>query len=116
MNFTLNLTPEAEVKVIMNEEADNTISTRGTGTVHALFYNKGNFEMFGNYVIQSGTYKMTLQDFIHKDFHFRNGGTVTFNGDPFAGDLNLQAVYTVPSVSLSDLMADGNLRDNSVKS
>lgn len=115
LNFTLNLTPEAEVKVIMNEEADNTISTRGTGTVHALFYNKGNFEMFGNYVIQSGTYKMTLQDFIHKDFHFRNGGTVTFNGDPFAGDLNLQAVYTVPSVSLSDLMADGNLRDNSVK-
>ena len=115
LNFTLNLTPEAEVKVIMNEEADNTISTRGTGTVHALFYNKGNFEMFGNYVIQSGTYKMTLQDFIHKDFHFRDGGTVTFNGDPFSGDLNLQAVYTVPSVSLSDLMADGNLRDNSVK-
>lgn len=115
LDFTINVTPDAEVRVIMNEETDNTIAVRGDGTVHAQFYNKGNFEMFGVYNILSGTYKMTLQDFIRKDFRFRSGGTVTFNGNPFAGDINLQAVYTVPSASLSDLMADGNLRDNSVK-
>ena len=115
LNFTFDLTPASEIRVIMNEEAGNVISIRGTGNIHAMYYNKGSFEMFGNYDILRGTYKMNLQDLIHKDFYFKSGGNITFNGDPFAGDLNLQAVYTVPSVSLSDLMADGNLRDNSVK-
>lgn len=115
LNFTFDMSPEAEVRVIMNEAAGNIISVRGTGNLHAMYYNKGSFEMFGNYDILDGTYKMTIQDLIHKDFKFRSGGTVAFNGDPFAGDLNLQAVYTVQSVSLGDLMADGNLRDNSVK-
>ena len=60
---------------------------------------------------------MSLQNIIRKDFTLQPGGVVSFNGDPKAANLNVQAVYTVNSASLNDLIADasssrGNVRVN----
>lgn len=73
--------------------------------------------MFGNYNITEGIYKMSMQNVIRKDFTLQPGGVVSFNGDPKAANLNVQAVYTVNSASLNDLIADasssrGNVRVN----
>ena len=46
---------------------------------------------------------MNIQNVINKKLTFKPGGQINFNGNPFKATLNLQAVYTVPSVSLSDL-------------
>ena len=73
--------------------------------------------MFGNYNIEDGIYKMSMQNVIRKDFALQSGGTVSFNGNPRQANLNVQAVYTVNSASLNDLVADasstrGNVRVN----
>lgn len=59
--------------------------------------------MFGTYRVTEGTYGLTIQNIIHKNFTFREGGTIVFGGDPYDAALNLQAVHTVNGVSLSDL-------------
>lgn len=114
LNFNINVTPEAELRVIMDDKAGNMISTHGRGNINAHFYNKGNFEMFGVYGIDDGTYKIKFQDLIQKNFILRNGGRIAFNGNPLACALNLQAVYTIPTVSLAGISVQGSLRDNSV--
>lgn len=114
LNFNINVTPEAELRVIMDDKAGNMISTHGRGNINAHFYNKGNFEMFGVYGISDGTYKIKFQDLIQKNFILRNGGRIAFNGNPLACALNLQAVYTIPAVSLAGISMQGSLRDNSV--
>jgi hypothetical protein len=58
-----------------------------------------NFQMFGTYTVQQGLFKMVIQDVIHKDFQMQQGGTINFAGDPYEADLDLKAVYTVPSVA-----------------
>ena len=38
--------------------------------------------MFGNYRINQGIYKFSLQEVIRKDFIIKDGSTITFNGAP----------------------------------
>ena len=59
--------------------------------------------MFGTYRVADGTYGITIQEIIKKNFVFLEGGTVVFGGDPYDAALNLQAQHTVNGVSLSDL-------------
>lgn len=71
--------------------------------------------MFGSYVIDQGMYKLSMQEVIRKDFTLKSGGTVTFSGDPYQANLDLQAVYTVNSASLSDLVVDPSRNQGTVK-
>lgn len=114
LDFTIQMQPEARLFVVMDEKAGDYIELGGTGTITAKYYNKGDFTMNGNFVVENGNYKMNVQDVIRKDFVFAKGGNINFTGNPFHSDLNLKAVYTVPSVSLSDLNIGTNLSENSV--
>ena len=68
-----------------------------------------------NDVIDQGMYKLSMQEVIRKDFTLKSGGTVTFSGDPYQANLDLQAVYTVNSASLSDLVVDPSRNQGTVK-
>lgn len=114
LDFALDMTPQARLFVIMDDKTGDRIELGGTGMLQAKFHNKGDFTMNGNYVIADGNYKMSIQDLIRKEFVFRPGGNINFTGIPFESDLNLRAVYTVPSVSLSDLNIGNNLSESSV--
>ena len=115
INFLLNLTPKASIKILMDPKAGDYISLAGNGRIRANYYNKGNFSMFGTYTVDHGVYKLSVQDVIRKDFTFNPGGTLVFGGPPMLADLNLQAVYTVPSVSLNDLSARSTFSQNNVR-
>ena len=117
INLQIEPAERANMKIIMDPSAGDYISAYGTGNLRINFFNQGNFQMFGNYNIAEGIYKMSLQNIIRKDFTLQPGGVVSFNGDPKAANLNVQAVYTVNSASLNDLIADasssrGNVRVN----
>lgn len=117
INLQIEPTERANMKIIMDPAAGDNISAQGTGNLRINFFNKGDFQIFGDYNITEGIYKMSLQNVIRRDFILQPGGTVTFNGDPKAANLNVQAVYTVNSASLNDLIADassskGNIRVN----
>lgn len=117
INLQIEPTEQANMKIIMDPAAGDNISAKGTGNLRINFFNKGDFQIFGSYNIAEGIYKMSLQNVIRKDFVLQPGGTVTFNGNPRAANLNVQAVYTVNSASLNDLIADassskGNVRVN----
>ena len=119
INLQIEPSPQADMKIIMDPASGDYIAAQGTGSLRINFFNKGNFQIFGNYNISEGIYKLSMQNIIRKDFVLRQGGSVSFNGDPKAANLNVQAVYTVPSASLNDLIADatstrGNIRVNCI--
>ena len=103
LRLKINATPDATIRILMDAQTNDYITLHGQGELQTSYYNKGGFNMFGTYRITEGTYALTIQNIIHKNFIFREGGTVVFNGDPYDAALNLQAQYTVNGVSLSDL-------------
>ena len=115
LNFQLNVTPQATMKIIMDAKSGDYISLNGNGNLRASYYNKGRFQLYGTYRVDHGMYKLSLQDVIRKDFQFNPGGTIIFGGEPYQADLNLQAVYTVPSVSLNDLSARATFSQSNVR-
>ena len=115
INFQIEPTEQASMKIIMDQAAGDNITAKGTGNLRMNFYNKGNFEMFGNYNIAEGIYKMSMQNIIRKDFKLRPGGSVSFNGNPREANLDVQAAYTVNSASLNDLIPDASTSKNNVK-
>lgn len=115
LNMLIDVTPEAAVKVVMDERSGDHLYVHGSGPIRANFYNKGDFRMYGTYTIEDGMYKMSLQDVIRKDFTLTKGGRIIFGGDPYQGDLDMQAIYTVNSASLSDLNIGGSFSQNSVR-
>ena len=115
INMLIDATPDAYMKVIMDPVAGDNISARGNGNFQVSFYNKGDFQMFGNYNIEEGMYKLSMQEVIRKDFLLQSGSTVSFTGDPYQANLDVKAIHTVNSVSLSDLSTDASLNQSTVK-
>ena len=103
LHMKINCTPQATVRLLMDARTNDYITLHGTGEIQANFYNKGGFTMIGTYRVIDGTYGITIQEIIKKNFVFLEGGTVVFSGDPYDAALNLQAQHTVNGVSLSDL-------------
>ena len=103
LHMKINCTPQATVRLLMDARTNDYITLHGTGIIQSNFYNKGGFTMFGTYRITDGTYGITIQEIIKKNFVFLEGGTVVFGGDPYDAVLNMQAQHTVNGVSLSDL-------------
>ena len=115
INMLINATPDLQLRVLMDQDSGDKIALNGNGMIKASYYNKGAFEMFGNYMIESGTYNLTIQNILGREFKFQNGSSIVFGGDPYNAQLSLKALYTVNSVPLSDLRVGNSFSGNNVR-
>ena len=115
LNLRINATPDATLRLLMDQNSGDIINLNGSGTLRASYYNKGAFQMFGTYNIERGSYSMTIQNLLKKNFQFQQGSTMVFNGDPYSATLNWKAVHTVNGVSLSDLGLGNQFTSNTIR-
>lgn len=103
MNIRVDVTPNAQMILVMDPIGGDRIRANGSGELR-MEYNSANedLKMFGDYILEKGDYNFTLQDIIIKEFSIRNGSSIAFNGDPYAAQLDIDAVYSV-NANLSDL-------------
>lgn len=115
LNFLINCNSNATLKLIMDEKTGDYITLNGDGVLRASYFNKGSFDIYGNYIVDHGVYKLTIQNIIKKDFTFQKGGSISFGGDPYNAALNLKALYILYSVSLADLNIGRSFSNNNVR-
>ena len=115
LNFLINTTPDFTLRVLMDETTGDRIDLNGEGMLRANYFNKGAFDLFGNYQVEHGTYTMTIQNVIKKAFTFQSGSSIIFGGDPFQAQLNLKGIYSLPAVSLSDLQMGRSFTQNNIR-
>ena len=114
-DLLINATPDATLRLLMDANTNDYITLNGDATIRATYHNKGAFNMFGTFTVDHGTYGVTIQNIIKKNFIFNRGGTIIFAGDPYQAALNLQAVHTVSGVSLSDLNIGNSFSSNTIR-
>ena len=107
--------PNATMKVLMDQQSGDYIALTGSGAIRTSYYNKGGFDMFGNYTVDHGVYKLTIQNVIKRDFDFQSGGTISFGGDAYNAALDLKALYTLNSVPLSDISLGSSFFNNNIR-
>lgn len=115
LNLNIYASPDATLRLLMDASTGDYITLNGAGVLRATYYNKGSFNMFGTYTIDHGTYGITIQNIIKKNFMFNPGGTIVFGGDPYDAALQLQASYPVQGVSLTDLNIGNSFSQNTIR-
>ncbi len=103
LDLSINVTPEARITIVTDPRSGDAVTTTGSGALRTLWHNKGGLELYGTYRVERGTYYLSLQNVIRKDLSVREGSTVTFTGVPTDALLNVDAVYHLTGVPLSDL-------------
>lgn len=94
LEFDFDITPEAEVEVILDRNTGHGMKGRGNGSLLFKINTLGKFNMWGDFMASEGTYNFKYGGIIDKKFKLKKGGSITWEGDPMRAVLNLEAVYT----------------------
>ena len=104
MNFKLRVDPNstANIYTVLGK-----LSGKGNAELELKITSVGDFEMKGDYIIESGIFDFTAQEVINKRFDIRQGGTIRWTGNPTAAQINLKAIYALRA-STRDLYRAAN--------
>jgi hypothetical protein len=106
MNFDLELTPDAYAEIIFDIKSGDIIRGRGNGKLSMNIDTNGAFSMIGDYTLTEGGYNFTLYNIINKEFSIQPGSQITWDGNPYKANLDIQAVYE-QNVSLLPIVNTG---------
>lgn len=89
------LNPLAEITMIMDPTTGDAINASGTGNISMDIPPNGDIRMFGNYIIDNGSYTFTLpQLFFKRKFSLNEGSVIQFVGPIDNTQLNVDGIYT----------------------
>lgn len=93
LEFDLDITPNAEVEVILDRNSGHGMKGRGNGTLLFKINTLGKFNMWGDFQAYEGTYNFKYGGIIDKKFTVKKGGYISWEGNPMKARLNLEAIY-----------------------
>ena len=93
LDFNLEATSDAEVQLIFDEKSGDVIKARGDGNLNMKINSKGKFDMFGDYVLSTGDYLFTLENFVTKKFEIEKGSSIKWNGNVYKANIDIAANY-----------------------
>ncbi|MGA9638265.1 translocation/assembly module TamB domain-containing protein [Flavobacterium sp.] len=105
LEFDLDITPDAEVEVILDRNSGHGMKGKGYGSLLFKINTLGKFNMWGNFQAYEGSYNFKYGGLIDKKFDVKKGGSISWEGNPKRAQLNLEAVYKTianPSVLLDN--------------
>ncbi|MDX1940823.1 MAG: translocation/assembly module TamB domain-containing protein, partial [Saprospiraceae bacterium] len=106
LEMNLNIQDEADIELVFNEQTGDIIKGSGRGNLRVLTPRNGDFQMFGDYVIQKGDYLFTLYNVVNKKFAVRPGGYIQWTGDPFGAQINIEAEYKGLNTSVANFIQE----------
>lgn len=108
MNFDLDIKPDAKVRIIFDEQIGDVLEAKGQGNLKLEINTLGNFNIYGQYVIEDGDYLFTLKNLISKKFELEKGSRISWDGDPYRARIDMKAIYNLRA-PLADIMQNDSL-------
>jgi hypothetical protein len=104
MSFKLSIDPNTTANIFTSL---GNLSGKGNADLNLEINSYGDFEMSGDYIIESGNFDFTAQEVINKKFTIRQGGSIRWTGNPLNAQIQLKAIYSLRA-SLTDLYTAAN--------
>lgn len=89
----LSVNRQARVNIVVDPVNGDKISSLGTGAFRFEFDSEDDMNLFGTYTVDEGSYTFTFLNVIKKDFKIDKESTISWQGDPADGILNVTARY-----------------------
>ena len=94
ININMNVNPNALLTIFLPYGLGN-IQSQGQGGLNLSVNSAGNVSLAGDYIVDKGSFDLTLADFIKKHFSLVKGGRISWTGDPYKATVNLRGLYKV---------------------
>ena len=95
LKFDLDVTPDAEVEIVVDQQTGSSLKGTGAGLIFMEINTNGKFNMWGDFVVVTGQYHYKYGGVIDKTFKVKPGGTINWDGEPLAAQLDMEAVYAL---------------------
>lgn len=102
VEINAEINPLGQLILIMDPVGGDKVKATGSGSLTMKYDSSADLFLQGKYTIDKGTYNFTLQDIIVKDFLINEGSSISFDGNPYDADINIEAVYPL-NANLLDL-------------
>jgi len=96
VNLDLVFNPEAKIEVILDPESGSKLVSNGNGNLNFKINTVGNFNIFGDYTVDSGSYFYKALGIVDREFILKKGSSIVWSGSPYTADLNINANYEIP--------------------
>jgi|TARA_B110000116_G_C16796219_1_gene566904 hypothetical protein len=93
LNLNIDVTPVSKARIIFDETLGDEIIGSCLGHIHIGLDDFERLEMFGALEVVEGSYLFTLGNFISKKFTAKPGGMISWFGDPYKAEINLETYY-----------------------
>jgi len=94
--FTLDLEFRAsnpvQAELIFDQVTNDQIRAQGTGDLRLSLLD-GDLSVFGSMNISSGDYNFVSGDVLSRQFQLQEGGSISWDGDPYDAELQVSAIY-----------------------
>ena len=109
VTLNLDITKDALGEVVIDQVSGSSLQGRTDGRLLIDIDKLFNIRMYGDLVVDEGLYNFRYGGFVNKPFVVKKGGTVSWNGDPYKAELNIEAIHHVkanPKVLLESLIVN----------
>lgn len=102
---TMTITKDAVVNLILNPSSGDKIVARGDGKFRLKFDSNNDLNLFGQYIIDQGSYGLSFAGVVKRNFVIDKGSSINLYGDPAAGEMDIAAIYRTRT-SRFDIVSD----------
>jgi hypothetical protein len=111
LNFDLDINEDSKLQIIFDEHIGDIMKAKGIGNLKLEINTLGNFNIYGQYIVQEGDYLFTLQNVINKKFKIAQGSQISWDGDPYNAAIDIKAIYNLRA-SLYDIIPEDTSSNN----
>lgn len=109
INLMLDICPQTQATVITNSKTGDKLDAQLSGNLRLAYdIAKSDIKLYGGLNVVSGLYVFTLQEVIRKEFSFKEGGNITWSGDPLNAKLDIEGYYQL-NANIADLLSEADL-------
>lgn len=108
MDIELNIKPDSEIQLIMDEQTGDIIKATGNGNIAISVNDKSEVSIMGEYRIDQGEYLFTMMNLLNKRFKINPNSAIYFSGNLDDATVDIQAVYDT-KVAVQPLMSPDTL-------
>ena len=92
LNLNLSINENADIQLFLPYNMGR-INADGNSEMSINVNSRGDFEIFGDYLINQGGFLFTLQNIVNRRFSIMEGGKISWNGNPYEALIDVRALY-----------------------
>lgn len=108
LDMNLNVTEDAYFEIQLDRQTGDKMQAIGKGIMQLSLDRRGNFNIWGDYLISDGSYFFTMKNLVSKKFTLLAGSKIYFEGDVFKAYMDVKAAYNA-NTSFTAFLAENEI-------